>query len=88
MSISKELPLDFWAGRSSEEGCSPENVLADIIHETYQPIQEIKGWSRALLTVDLSEEQQLHALKSILAGATYLESIIKAAMEYTNKLHE
>ena len=88
MSVFRELPLDFWAGRFSEEGCSPENVLADVIHETYQPIEAIKGWSRALVEVDLSEEQQLHALKSILAGATYLESIIKAAMEYTNKLHE
>ncbi len=82
MTIHDKFPVDFW------DGHSVEGVLTGMITEMHQPIMTIKGFSQALLKADLSKEQEKDALNFILAASTYLEDLMKAGKEYTNKLHD
>lgn len=81
MSNGQEFSLNFWDDYPSEF------VLADLIHEVYQPIQTIKGFSQALLKINFSEEERIEALNIILEKAIYLEHVIETARGYKNKLH-
>jgi hypothetical protein len=80
MTSYEEFPLDFWQESTAEQ------VLFDLINETHQPLQTIKGFSQALLNANLSEEQRVGMLEAILAQASYLESMLKAVREYTDSL--
>lgn len=82
MSSSRVITPDTW------EGYPPETVLADLIHETYQPIQTIKGFTQALLNANLTDKQRVESLNSILEESLYLESIMQAANTYNRKLRE
>ena len=82
MTIYEEFPLDFWQESTAEQ------VLFDLVNETHHPLQTIKGFSQALLKANLSEEQRVEMVKTILAQASYLESVLKAVREYTDTLPE
>lgn len=52
MSTYKKFPSDFW------QGSAAENVLFDLVNETHQPLQTIKGFSQALLKANLPKNNE------------------------------
>ena len=74
------IARDFWT--RGEFSISDRDVLEGVYLSLVQPIQSIKGWSKALSQFDLSEEEKQAALKWITVNVELLESLKDALNAY------
>ncbi len=79
----QRFPRDYWTNLGSS--ASDTKILGDIHHALIRPLQGLKGWSKALLTAELSEEEGRKALEWILSDAEFLESLNEALGAYLEK---